>query len=73
MNKIYDNGSNLLGRVKDIIEYTDLDSIDDETTIQLIEDLKEYDLEDIVFIDYDRPMGYRIDRFSKEDIIWECE
>lgn len=73
MNKIYDNGSNLLGRVKDIIEYTDLDSIDDETTIQLIEDLKEYDLEDIVFIDYDRPMGYGIHRFNKEDIIWECE
>ena len=73
MNKIYDNGQCLLGKVKDILDYVDLESLDDETTIDLVNDLKEYNKESIVFIDYDNPMSYSIDEFTEKDIIKESE
>lgn len=74
MNKIYDNGQYLLGKVKDILKYTNLDSVDDETTKDLIYELNEcYENDEIVCVGYDNPMGYKIISFKDKDIIWESK
>ena len=74
MNKIYDNGQYLLGKVGDILKYTNLDSVDDETTKDLVYELDAcYENDEIVCVEYDNPMGYKIISFKEKDIIWECE
>lgn len=74
MNKIYDNGQYLLGKVKDILKYTNLDSVDDETTKDLIYELNEcYENDEIVCVWYDNPMSYKIISFKDKDIIWESK
>lgn len=73
MNKIYDNGYYLLGKVEDVLNYTDVESLSDDFIIDILEELKLYDKESIVCINYDNGMGYTIQAFGKEDIIWESE
>lgn len=73
MNKIYDNGYYLLGKVEDILNYADADSLSDDLVVEMLEELKDYDKESIVCINYDNPMGCTIQAFGKQDIIWESE
>lgn len=73
MNKIYDNGYYLLGKVKYILDYADMESIDDEIAMEMLEDLKEYNEESIVCINYSNGMGYLVNAFDENDIIWEVK
>lgn len=73
MNKIYDNGYCLLGKVEDILNYVDIDSIDDDTTKDMIDELKLYDNNSIVCVNYDNSMGCIIEEFREDSIIWESE
>lgn len=69
MNKIYDNGYCLLGKVEDILNFCDMESIDDETTIDMINELKLYDKNSIVCINYDNGMGCVIEEFKESEVI----
>lgn len=70
MNKIYDNGYCLLGKVEDILNFCDTESIDDETTIDMINELKLYDKNSIVCINYDNGMGCIIEEFTESEVIY---
>ena len=77
MEKIYDNGEVMLGEVIKIIEYTEKQFIkgliDEEFRNDIINDLKTYENNEIVAINYDCGMGYSIDCWSPEDIIKEIK
>ena len=71
MNNIYDNGEILLGKVKDIIEYTKKQETIDEETEEILQDLKELEDNTIAAINYDNGMGYAIDYWDEKDILKE--
>lgn len=70
MNKIYDNGYCLLGRVIDILNYANYNGFDD-TTKDMIDELKLYDENSIVCVNYDNAMGCIIEEFTEDSILWE--
>jgi hypothetical protein len=71
MNKIYDNGSLMIGNIKDIIKYIENDETLETWEFEdLLNDLKELnDKVEIVMINYENPMGYSIDYWNKDDEI----
>ena len=77
MDKMYDNGALMLGNPKKIIEEFYRQKRENNTTDEIVEeiinDLKEIEnIADIVMINYDNPMGYSIDSWTKQDIYkWE--
>ena len=77
MKKIYDNGEVMLGEVIKIVEYTEEQFIkgliDEEFRNDIINDLKTYENNEIVAINYDCGMGYSIDCWSPKDIIKEIK
>jgi hypothetical protein len=77
MNKVYDNGYYLLGKVEDIINFTnELKTTSDleETIYEIKKELQDYySLDSIVCIYYDNPMGYTIEEFATDSVIWESE
>jgi hypothetical protein len=76
MNSVYDNCEKLLGTVKNIRLYTEkvlLETINEEIqefNKQLLEDIKEFNDNDIIAINYDNGMGYSIDKWDEEDVIF---
>ena len=76
MNNVYDNCEKLLGTVKNIRLYTEkvlLGTINEEIqefNKQLLEDIKEFDDNDIISINYDNGMGYSIDKWDEKDVIF---
>ena len=77
MDKMYDNGALMLGNPKKIIKEFYRQKRENNTTDEIVEeiinDLKEIEnIADIVMINYDNPMGYSIDYWTKQDIYkWE--
>ena len=69
MTKIYDNGTYLLGRKKDIYEMTLPRVNDDRTALELLYELKDYDDESILCIDYLNPLGYSIIEWTSKDVL----
>lgn len=77
MNKIYDNGTLMLGNVKDLImeiekeikEDIDMFDIDMEELLKDLKELRDIDYEMVVCINYDNGMGYTIDYWSSKDIV----
>ena len=71
MTKIYDNGTYLLGRKKDIYEMTlaqIVEDNDDQEALELLYELKDYDDESILCIDYSNPLGYSIIEWKGKDV-----
>ena len=71
---IYDNGCVMLGKVRNIKDYlarlmTKLDYQDDVRDI--LEDIKNYNDDTIVTINYDNPMGYSIEYWDYNDRVKE--
>lgn len=73
MNKIYDNGEMLLGEVKNIREYTQQqfknNNIEEWEKDNILNELEEFDQNDIVTINYDNGMGLSIDFWTESDVI----
>ena len=77
MNKIYDNGSLMLGNVKDVImeiereikQDIDMLGADMEDILKELKELRDIDYEMVVCINYDNGMGYSIDYWSSKDIV----
>ena len=76
MNNIYDNCEKLLGTVKNIKLYAEQVLANNTGGVQkdffeeLLEELKDYNESDIISIDYDNGMGYSIDKWDEEDVIF---
>lgn len=76
MENIYDNGALLIGNINKVIEEVekeieeDIDMVftDKEELLKELKELKELDVE-IVYINYERPMGYELNYWYKRDII----
>lgn len=74
MNKIYDNGTCLLGKVKQIKEMIGKQTSEDEMLIEIYEELNNYFKDnDIVCINYDNGIGYSIDYWNEDSIVKEYE
>ena len=77
MNKIYDNGTLMLGNVQDLImeiereikEDIDMFDIDMEDILKELKELRDIDYEMVVCINYDNGIGYTIDYWSSSDIV----
>lgn len=77
MNKIYDNGSLMLGNVQMVImeverqkrENIDMLDADMEEMLKDLKELRDIDYEMVVCINYDNGMGYTIDYWSSVDIV----
>lgn len=72
MENIYDNGALMIGNIKDIIKYIEqdenLEMWEFEELLQDLKELKNTETE-IVMVNYENPMGYSIDYWSKNDIL----
>lgn len=75
MEKIYDNGDLMLGKVKIIKKYNDdlykKKVIEEDIYNELKEDLKGFNDDDIITIDYSFGMGNLIKKWNKNDVIYE--
>lgn len=79
MYNIYDNGALMLGNIKDVINEVedeikkDIDMVFTDKE-ELLKELKELeDIVDIVMVNYDNPMGYTIDYWTKNDMVKEVK
>lgn len=76
MNNIYDNGTMVLGNVKNMKVYLlENFNLEDEDIYdkELFEFLDTLSDETIVAINYDNGMGYSMDYWNKDSIVKECE
>lgn len=69
MKDVFDNGYYVLGEIINVKEYVCKNANSPEEVAEIIDELENYDADDIVVIYYDNPMGYTIERFTKEDIM----
>lgn len=71
MNKVYDNGYKMIGKVENILnimqESHNKGAIDVDFMQELSKELEYYEKSDIVLINYDNPMGFTIDEYWKEN------
>ena len=71
--KIYDNGTRMLGQVRDIKEYNDKllrnKVIEEEQWVELAKELVWFNDTDIVSINYDNGMGISIECWEEHDIV----
>ena len=76
MNKLYDNGEILLGRKKDVVNQiynTMLEEENDEEYTEILEDIKDFEDNTILAINYDNGMGYSIDWWEEKDEVKQNE
>ena len=77
MNKIYDNGSLMLGNVQDLImeierqkrASIDMLDVDVDEVLKDLKELRDIDYNMIVCINYDNGMDYSMDYWGENDII----
>lgn len=78
MNNVYDNGALLIGNIdmvinqikKDMQDNIDMVFTDQEELLQELLDLKNDNIGvDIVYINYERPMGYELNYWYKNDLV----
>ena len=70
MKHIYDNCYKIIGSKKAIYDYViNNEELETWEYEDLLEEIKDLDNEDIICVDYDNGMGYRIDVWTKKDII----
>ena len=72
-SSIYDNGSLLLGNIKDVMKEFEraFKENKEENCKDILDELKTLEEEDnayIVLINYGHPMGYTIDYWTKDDL-----
>lgn len=73
MNNVYDNGYALLGQTKNLIEMIENNinkgSIDDETITELLKEIKLYDENSLLYVNYENGMGFIVEEFKEDAII----
>ena len=73
-NPVYDNGYQIISSVKGMKKYINkciqynIDEEEEHKELdEILEELSEYEDEDIAYVDYDRPMGFDLKIFTKND------
>lgn len=67
MDKVYDNGTAILGKVHDVKKYLIKYAEETWEVEDLIRDLEDFDESTIVAVNYDCGMGYSIDYWEEKD------
>ena len=77
LNKVYDNGKKLVGTTSRILSYINFQianmPLDEDTTefyIELKDELLNYNMDHLLIINYDHPMGYEIDVIEERDLVY---
>lgn len=77
MKNVYDNGEKLIGTSKNLQKYllNIMNNADYDTNDirDMIDELKIYKDDTIVLIDYEAPMGFVIDYWSKDNAVKNLE
>lgn len=67
LNCIYDNCEKIIGNVKNVKQYVENNCEDYEEVKDMIEELKDFEENTIVLLDYNNGMGFTIDYWSEKD------
>lgn len=69
MNKVYDNGTMVLGRKDKVYKYL-IDNAEEMWEIEdILHDIEELKDNTIVVINYDLGMGYSVDYWEESDVV----
>lgn len=66
-NYVYDNGEKILGNVKDIAQYIKNGCEDYEEMEEILSDLREFDNNTMIVLDYANGMGFTIEYWTEKD------
>ena len=66
MDKVYDNGTTILGNICNVKEYICRNADEIWEVEYLIKDLEDYDENTIVAVNYDCGMGYSIEYWEED-------
>ena len=67
LNCVYDNCEKIIGNVKNVKQYVENNCEDYEEVKDMIEELKNFEENTIVLLDYNNGMGFTIDYWTEED------
>lgn len=75
MKNVYDNGYSMLGSAKDLQKYllNAINNADNDTSDlrEMLDEIKDYNDDTIVLINYEAPMGYTLEYWSNDHIVDE--
>lgn len=71
MNKIYDNGTMVLGCVRNIKTYLKENAEETWEIEDILQELETYSNDTIVVVNYDLPIGYNITYWNEDDFVKE--
>lgn len=64
---VYDNCEKIIGNVKNVKQYVENNCEDYEEVKDMIEELKNFEENTIVLLDYNNGMGFTIDYWTEKD------
>lgn len=67
LNCVYDNCEKIIGNVKNVKQYVENNCEDYEEVKDIIEELKNFEENTIVLLDYNNGMGFTIDYWTEKD------
>ena len=67
LNCVYDNCEKIIGNVKNVKQYVENNCEDYEEVKDMIEELKNFEKNTIVLLDYNNGMGFTIDYWAEKD------
>ena len=67
LNCVYDNCEKIIGNVKNVKQYVENNCEDYEEVKDIIEELKKFEENTIVLLDYNNGMGFTIDYWTEKD------
>lgn len=67
LNCVYDNCEKNIGNVKNVKQYVENNCEDYEEVKDIIEELKKFEENTIVLLDYNNGMGFTIDYWTEKD------
>ena len=67
LNCVYDNCEKIIGNVKNVKQYVENNCEDYEEVKDIIEELKNFEENTIVVLDYNNGMGFTVDYWTEKD------
>ena len=67
LNCVYDNCEKIIGNVKNVKQYVENNCEDYEEVKDMIEELKNFEENTMIVLDYNNGMGFTIDYWTEKD------
>lgn len=67
LNCVYDNCEKIIGNVKNVKQYVENNCEDYEEVKDIIEELKNFEENTMIVLDYNNGMGFTIDYWTEKD------